>query len=321
MKNLCTERDYSIDMSRVLGIFLVILAHCIHPSFILHEIRTFDVVLLVFISGISFELSYSKNKGSYGKYIKNRFVKLVFHTWLFLILYYSYIYTRGEKITIHAVVNSFLLIGGIGYLWIFRVMFINAIINPFLIKFQKNKSCFILALLIIVILFINDEIYRNITINIQSSVIYNLVLIFVHFTISYGSISFIGIIWNKFRKIEKISVFILITSIFVMMLFREKGFLINENKNPPQMLYISYGLMCSFLIYETLKRIKKIHFKNIILFISKNSMTIYLFHIIALSIVGRMNYYGKWYIYYLYVLCLSLFSTYLFQVIFMKGKK
>lgn len=60
------KRDSTIDLLRVLGTLLVILAHVKIPK-VMSEIRTFDVVLLVFISGMS--LKYAKHK-HYFVYIK-----------------------------------------------------------------------------------------------------------------------------------------------------------------------------------------------------------------------------------------------------------
>ena len=53
------KRDSTIDLLRVLGTLLVIQAHVKIPK-VMSEIRIFDVVLLVFISGMS--LKYAKYK-------------------------------------------------------------------------------------------------------------------------------------------------------------------------------------------------------------------------------------------------------------------
>lgn len=52
-------RDLKIDILRTIGILLVILAHVKLPELV-RSIRSFDVVMLVFISGMSF--AYSKPK-------------------------------------------------------------------------------------------------------------------------------------------------------------------------------------------------------------------------------------------------------------------
>ena len=46
-----TKREVSIDILKCIGLLLIILAHCSAPTFI-DEIRNFDVVLLVILSGV-----------------------------------------------------------------------------------------------------------------------------------------------------------------------------------------------------------------------------------------------------------------------------
>lgn len=59
------QRDCCIDYLRTVGIFLIILAHCNLPE-PLKAIRIFDVVTLVFASGMSF--SYAKEITSFKDY-------------------------------------------------------------------------------------------------------------------------------------------------------------------------------------------------------------------------------------------------------------
>lgn len=63
MKN----RDEGIDVLRTIGVLSIILAHVNPPSNILN-VRSFDVVLLVFVSG----MSYAENTG--GGYMTIRFI-------------------------------------------------------------------------------------------------------------------------------------------------------------------------------------------------------------------------------------------------------
>ena len=79
------ERKLEIDILRCLGILLVISAHCAFKNALFFEIRTFDVVLLVFISILSFQES---SRSNYCNYVKKRFVKLILPIWLFLTAYF-----------------------------------------------------------------------------------------------------------------------------------------------------------------------------------------------------------------------------------------
>ena len=54
---MSSERNLKIDILRVLGIHLVVLAHINNVPKVLLEIREFDVVLLVFLSGFVYSKS------------------------------------------------------------------------------------------------------------------------------------------------------------------------------------------------------------------------------------------------------------------------
>ena len=80
------NRDKKVDVLKFIGTLLVILAH-VNPPRILFDIRTFDVVALVFASGLTL-----KNIGGYKgycKYILKRFKRLVVPAWGFILIYYG----------------------------------------------------------------------------------------------------------------------------------------------------------------------------------------------------------------------------------------
>ena len=55
------KRNQAIDILRILGILLIILAHtslCDDSASIAFNIRNFDVIMMVFISGLSFCQAY-----------------------------------------------------------------------------------------------------------------------------------------------------------------------------------------------------------------------------------------------------------------------
>ena len=79
------KRYIYIDYLKVLGLLLVILAHVNCPSPLM-QVRSFDVPLLVFVSGFLASKSYSGHnaKGYYWKRIK----RLVFPAWIFLTFFF-----------------------------------------------------------------------------------------------------------------------------------------------------------------------------------------------------------------------------------------
>ena len=73
------QRDLYIDFLRFIGISLIILAHVEAPSGIT-QFRSFDVPLMVFVSGLSF----STKGGGFWKYVWKRVKRLCIPVYLFL---------------------------------------------------------------------------------------------------------------------------------------------------------------------------------------------------------------------------------------------
>ena len=74
MSEKIEKRDVAIDILRTIGILLIILAHTSlsnDSSSIAFNIRNFDVVLMVYISGLSFCLTYKPIKTKKDFFIKN----------------------------------------------------------------------------------------------------------------------------------------------------------------------------------------------------------------------------------------------------------
>ena len=130
---------------------LIILAH-VSPPYWLQQARCFDVPLMLFISGLTCS---NKAIASYKDFVVKRFKRLVYPVWFFLILYFTLIliaqsfnlipnYLTGRKI-----LESFLLLDGIGYVWIIRVFLLIMLITPLLQKINnviKNDYVFIVKI-------------------------------------------------------------------------------------------------------------------------------------------------------------------------------
>lgn len=88
-------RDKTIDIMRVIGIMLIILAHVSPPEF-LFQLRTFDVPMMIFISGMSYYVA-SKKDVKIVPYVKSRFRRLVVPAWIFITLFYITIYVFNPE--------------------------------------------------------------------------------------------------------------------------------------------------------------------------------------------------------------------------------
>lgn len=79
------QRDVTIDILRVCGLLLIMLAH-VNPPNLIFQIRTFDVPMMVFVSGVSYFLS-KKADVSYFSYAFSRFKRLVLPVWIFFVFF------------------------------------------------------------------------------------------------------------------------------------------------------------------------------------------------------------------------------------------
>lgn len=71
------QRDMKLDFMRALGTLTIILPHVLAPD-IMIQLRTFDVVMLVFVSGMSYAYqSMAGDTPDYWLYVKKRLKKLL----------------------------------------------------------------------------------------------------------------------------------------------------------------------------------------------------------------------------------------------------
>lgn len=117
------ERDFSIDVLRAIGLMLIVLAH-VNPPMALFQLRTFDVPLMVFVSGMAYYVS-GKDDVKIVPYAISRFRRLVFPVWAFLFIFFSTIYLAKidvfqSFIESKKFVSAFMLYD-FGYVWIIRV--------------------------------------------------------------------------------------------------------------------------------------------------------------------------------------------------------
>lgn len=282
-------RNNTIDILRTIGLLLVMASHCCTTQ-IFFQFREFDVVLLMFVSGASFMISSKEEK--YIPYCIKRFKRLVLPAWLFLIIYMPIRYfVFHHDFTLKYVIGSFLLTnGGLGFVWIFRVMFITALCNPFMKKISGKKYSLLLGLVIIIL---DDLIIQYLDTKFSSAVLFAGITVLsfykyiIAFTITYAVISLYGMKIYSLPKKQQ-----LIISLISLCIFLGYGYLngfpsLQEYKYPPMLYYVSYGMFWSTLLYVLFD---SIHFNekvnNVFAWISKHTMSIYIWHIVFYYLVS-----------------------------------
>jgi len=274
-------RDLKIDILRTIGILLVILAHVKLPELV-RSIRSFDVVMLVFISGMSF--AYSKPK-KYTVYIANRVRQLLVPTYITLTIIFAIsaivcsVLKRQQLFDVATIISSyFFLDSGIGYVWIAKAYMLLAIASPLL-----NR----------IVVSVKDD-WQFIFVNLALYVTYySLIIVFenrylvftdyLFYLLPYSIVFMLGMRCVKFPSfINKI---ILTSTISYCVLqswefIRGNGFNPNTYKFPPRALYLLYGITLASILYKMLPA--HCSCSSLVRWISKRSFSIYLVHIIVL---------------------------------------
>jgi len=320
-----SSRDYKIDWIRALCSLTIILAHVNAPNLI-NQIRAFDVIALVLISGMSFGLTEEKE---YRTYIVARTKKLLLPTYLmittiFVMSYVAAAILNIEKLyTNEQMIRSFFLLsdGSMGYVWIVRVYFTIALIMPLcrnLIKRIETIKCFILALGTLLILGVG---LYYLGASFQTPLVYTLYSDYIYNTFVYGCVSFAGL-WFVSNK-DKWRGFLFVSTVCflvcqIVVIINGNGFSPNAYKYPPRLYYCSYGVLVALVLYAMIRNGKN----KIVIWLSRNSFSLYLWHILVLRVFGLVTkikvlnrFETMWGIEYVFVLVGAVLLTFLWGTI------
>ena len=298
------ERKIYIDYLKVIGLLLVIMAH-VSPPLIINQLRSFDVPLLVLISGYLAATSYKE--GDIKNYLYKRFKRLVFPAWIFICIFLPVRIISYNRPTIGEVLREITFQRDsdmLGFLWVIWVYLVCACLVPLLKKIPLKR---ISILIMVLILFLYELLSKTDLVN--NRFLYN-----TFFTIvPYGLISFIGLNIEKINKILYLIIAcLLLYIIYALYLYLLNGYYIQTDyyKYAAQIYYLSFALSISLILYCLFNK-KNITQKKLITFISSSSLWIYLWHILSLYAVKKFITNDElWYIQYILILILAIIITY-----------
>lgn len=302
------KRDIRIDALRALAILLIMFAHTRPPQW-LYELRDFDVILMTFILGASYRLSTERKKKtkSYLTYIKERFMRLIVPAWIFLTLFFLILFVfttvidQSFPFPLKKVLTSYSLIWGIGYIWIIRVFFIIAIVSPILYWLAKRTTRLLPQLgLISAFLVLQKGLNTLVTeLSGTSQTIFE----------QYGAISFgyilaalVGMWAVHQTKKENLFLFICFLTLFLFTAVFQNLPSIEDNKYPPTIYFVSYGLSGSLLLFylisnQTMRRLlQKIPG---IYWLSQHSLELYYWHLFPIMYFNLFVAQNPWYLRFL----------------------
>ena len=276
------QRLANADFLKVIGLFCIMLAHSDPPSW-LFEVRNFDVPLMVIISSLLVGISYRKKQLSIRsdiRYVGQRILKLVVPTYLFLTFYFCLLYILGHAFPVSYYLLSYALtIYGIGYVWVILIYIYSASLIPVFSKLGKTLSVCLVATA-----YILYETAFHFGIGTDS----RFVLTTIYNIIPYGLLTFLGFMYPLISESGKTFIiicscsFFLVTAVYSFIF--DGSFLSTQLfKYPPRAYYLSYGIFVSFLLLRLTERFRSPVYENkAVLFVSKHSLWIYLWHILLL---------------------------------------
>lgn len=293
------KRDDRIDVLRGIGLMCIILAH-VRPPAIIQQMRNFDVPLIVLVAGSAFAIStQTRPKSGYFEYIKNRFVRLVVPTWIFLLTFFvltligSLVMHKPYPFFSHEILTSFLLFRGIGFVWIIRVFILVSLIAPFTIShsefpYNTPKKTFIAVLVAYLIYEVSFRCIPNVD-QTFLRIMFNNTL---YMAIPYGCVFFLGTrlytMSNKSMLIASLISLLLFVA-YAFYLYKLYGHFIptQQRKYPPTAYYLLYAMFVSIGLYWLFQTNIYSHIpgKDYIAFLGRSSLWIYLWHILIYYLI------------------------------------
>lgn len=307
-------------MLRFIAMIGIVIAHVSPPDFWM-QFRNFDVPLMAMVMGMSFYLSNKNSEMQYGSYVIKRLKRLVIPTWQFLTFFIGglslvhLVFGKDLPFDWWQVLSSYLLLDGIGYVWIIGVFVAVAMLNPFILRFSlrtKENSKYFLILGMIYLGYLGLTVLNQSLNEITAFFFEHLVL----YTIGYGLIAAIGIRFKQLSKKEIWIGFIGSILIYLILAFVNDFYLVSMAKYPPTTYYISYaiGAIFGLTLLLDVKAVFNVFDNKLVYYISKNSMWFYLWHIIPVYFIGVSQIFipileTSWVARFLYVLIVSMILT------------
>lgn len=282
------KRDYALDVLKVIALIGIILAH-VKPNGVIFQLRNFDVPLMIMIS-VWLSLNNIVNKKfKYNQYIFFRVKRLITPTWIFLTIYFVICFFLGNANSAKDILLSYSLIGGIGYVWVIRIYIYVAILTPIMYKIfkylKRRQRIILVSLTYYVYILLVDKV------NLMNGIVKVVLTASIIDFIGYSFIVYVAILlYNKdYKHIIKVGV--LFGSVFWGLAIKNNFVPTQYFKYPIQLYYMAYAFFVSIFLYLSIdmlnKRNKLKEFK-IINYISKNSMWIYLWHILYINKVNKL---------------------------------
>lgn len=285
-----TYRVPSIDALRFIGISCIILAHVLGPGSLLFQLRSFDVPLMVFVSGL---VSARKATPDYGKYLVHRALRLLIPVWLFYTLYFAVLWVLSQVSTEFSfpawreIGRTYLCFEGYG--WIIRVFLLLMLVSPLLVRLEQRLSHPLAYLALIAGCLGLSAIFTPLFHG-DSFLIMDLWEGCVLFLVGYAPAYLAGLRMRYAPRVEQ-TLYAAVFTLAALAFFLWPGvsFDLETYKWPPQVPFMLYGMAVSCLLWlfrplpDALAKFRPV------VFIGQNTIWIYLWHVMVLVFVYRIT--------------------------------
>lgn len=292
MENIALKRDSSIDLMRFIGFTCIVLAHIGVPAeMALFQLRTFDVPLMVFTSGLAFA---GKSIDSYLPFVWKRTLRLIVPVYLFIGIYclLNPLLAGLGWVDLYSperIKGAFMLklIPSIGYVWIIRVFLIVMLVTPLLIRLEKvlkNEWQFAAV-------FAAMGAAQHYLIKWLSPLhLGGFVDDWVLYLVGYSAVFLLGLHMRKADvKVRSVyfAVLALVMAAYAAVVYSEKGawMVFQAFKYPPGVYYLLWGVVCSCFLWLTSRWWVPLLDNRLFTWIGRNTIWIYLWHIPFVNIV------------------------------------
>ena len=314
------QRNIIIDWLRVIAVFFIVIAHIgINKHTFLFQFRTFDVVLIFFVTGLTYS-QYGIKYESIFIYIRKRFMRLIVPALLFSLLYLilynlsNFLFFGIDYSILNYTFETLTFIGGMGYIWVFLSLFsvsvFNKILTPYFMSKNKKYIYLFFILFFVVFQFIASRFEFD-----HFNTLYLILLYYVFMPIGLYFANLVGIVFLDLTKRQKIGLTLFLLVICLIYFISTREFNPDSYKYPPLYPYLSYGLLISVILFSMLKSLENSKFltstSKIIAYFSKNSLGIYLWHILGVSFMYFLTKIFGWnnfnVVYYIFSFIIILF--------------
>lgn len=311
------ERNTTIDFLRGFSVIIIILIH-VNAYFLsvpvanwLANYSQFAVQIFVFCSAFVFFDRKKNEQFSFGYFIK-RIKRLLIPYYIFLLFYFPFlIFIKQTPVSIEGIFKWLFLIGDRDLNWLIVLFLCFLVLMP-VIKLIKDKKIFFWLFLLVCtvtsigLLFIKPPIHFRWIMWLPWSFV-------LFFTFFYTQTK------NKktFLILSTVVTGILYVISQYVLLLQKHTLTFTENKYPPNMFYLSYGLLCIsifILIYEQFN-LKKYSTHALFNFASKYSYEIFFIHFLYLFVFIEVTNYKQftWWGLFLIITILSLGTVFIWN--------